>query len=356
MSNLLRIREALNSPSIIDISCEWMPLGGGESPGILIYGDDLSLKILKSEHIFPANLVNYYLQVLKLSEGAFPNIERLFLYAPVFLSGDSHVEARKIFAKKYKEIEKDLSRWLPQFTNEYLLKLNNIDCENPNKLIAGFLNGVFKKIIARALMVEEQDIPLLPEKFFTIFPDKKQLIRIENALEKLREFFVEKITATGGEVSEAQILLSLHIFGIEPLESALLYGMLKPSQNQRIWEPKELFQKATPVNFFSRVVKNDFEIDNLKLKKNQEIYFCPSISHQYRSKLHSCQYASYAFGIGSHVCLGKNISYEVAYHFFEGIDRCNISISQRNFLAKFERDNINMRVRIEKRGNLDETK
>ena len=346
MSNLLRLRQILSSPSRLDMKRQWVSLGEGDGKAILIYGDELSNLALNSESIIPPNLVEYYYGILNLSQGSLPNIENLFSHAPLFLSGETHKEFRMIFAKKYKEIERDLAHWLPELTNEILMNAAIGPYSQPIKIVSHYLQKIFREIAARDLGIQESEIPSFPEKFFTLYPGKNKLIRIENGLSQLRHFFETRLKELNRNPIEAQILMSIYVVGGEPLESALLYGLLKPPPNHLHWDAKELFRAAAAVNFFGRNAKKDLVLGDLALKKNQEIFICPSLIHIYIDQEKRNSDSSFSFGKGPHNCLGKNIATEIATCFFSTLYNHHIELGSNADSVKFVRDNINLQVQI----------
>ena len=346
MSHLLILRKILTGPQNIDFERESITFGNGDNPAILIYGNKLSSAVLKSPDIVPANLVQYCYDILKLPPGLLPNIENLFSHSPIFLSGEKHLDFRKIFSKKYREIEKNLIYWAPKLTAEFIKSKFAKSKIDPIKASQAYVDSIFRHIAARDLGIEEASIPPFPERLMTLYPNKEKLTRIENRLEALRYFYEKRLMQLGRDPIDAQILLTINVVGGEPLEAALCVGLFQPPPNQTHWNPKELFHVAAPVNFFGRVVKRDVVIDDASFKQGQEIFICPNIIHSYISHNNGDSSTSYSFGKGLHTCLGQGISMKVGEYFLSEIDRQKIAFPKIDSNIKFIRDNINLRARI----------
>jgi hypothetical protein len=279
---------------------------------------------------------------LGLKKGTLPNIENLYSKAPLFLSGSDHLNSRKIFAKKYKEIEKNLIYWLPDLTKKFI-SLNELHSD-PIHLAQQYVDLLFRNIAAIDLGIQETSIPALPEKFFTLYPDKVKLIRIEEKLEVLRLFYENRLKELGRDPIDAQILMATNVIGGEPLEAALCYGLVNLSINPSDWVPKEFFHTAAPVNFFGRIVSEDLIVNGISLKKDQEVFICPNLVHQHLFHHKNDSDISFSFGKGLHHCLGQSISLEVAKYFFSEILKQNVKFPKAEQKMKFVRDNINLRM------------
>jgi len=346
MSHLLLLRKILSGTQSINFEQEWALLGKDDNPAILVYGDTLSAAVLKCPNIVPANLVEYYYGILGLKKGSFPNIETLFSHAPLLLSGIDHLNARKIFAKKYKAIEKGLIHWLPQFTMQFIQ--SHLASSDPVQIALDYVNAVFRNIAARDLAIKESDIPIFPERFMTLYPDKDRLTKIEEHLADLRLFYENRLKELGRDPNDAQMLMTINVVGGEPLEAALCYGLMNLSEYQLNWDARTLFHNAVPVNFFGRIANEDVCINGINFKKGQEVFTCPGLIHQHVS--HHCPHSetSYSFGKGLHLCLGQGISIEIANCFFPELARQKIQFDKLENTMKFVRDNINLRIKKEK--------
>lgn len=342
MSHLLFLRKILNNHQSIDFQSEWAQLGKDDDPAILIYGGELSTAVLKCPKIIPANLVEYCYGMLGLKKGTFPNIENLFSNAPLFLYGNNHLNSRKIFAQKYKDIERDLVNWLPNLTQQFINA--NKSHYDPINIAQQYVNLVFRNIAARDLEIDEITIPVFPDRFFTLYPSKEKLNGIEEQLGVIKHFYESRLKELKREAIDAQILMAMNVVGGEPLEAALCYGLFNLPLNQSNLGLKEFFHAAAPVNFFGRIVSEDVIVNEIIFKKNQEIFICPNLIHQHLLYHHNDSDTSYSFGKGLHKCLGQSISMEMAKYFFSEIICQKFKFPKLEMDMKFVRDNINLRI------------
>lgn len=338
MSYLLRLRQLINHPESLDMGREWVPLEDSEDPAILVYGEALSLALLKSDKVAPTNFIQYYKKLLRMSDHSLPTIDNIFKCSPVLLHGDEHLEARKVFSKKYRLIEDDLQNWLPGYTAHFFSNISVDHQINPIELVSNYIAGFFRAILAIDLDVNPSEIPDLPPKLFFLTHPLAKVADVESKLNELKKFLDGALLKQKRDPSEVWTLLAIVVAGFEALEGTLMYGITKSPDSEDAWEAKNLLRKAAAVNFIGRRALDDFSIGNFSLKNNQEIYVCPDLVHKFIDLNDlSSKNNSFAFGKGLHSCIGQAISITVIDSFLgewaEFLERCPTLA-----LVKFTRD------------------
>lgn len=317
MSYLLRLRQFINHPETLDMSQEWVMLDKSAHPAILVYGKDLSIALLKPDKVAPTNFIEYYKKLLQLSNQNLPTIDAIFVCSPVLLYGDEHAQSRKTFSKKYKLIEENLQNWLPSFTSEFFSLVPGDEEINPIQLVANYIAGIFRTILATDLGVSVSEIPSLPPKLFFLTHPLAKVIDVEDRLRALKEYLEKTMLHQGRDLSEVWILLAIIVAGFEALEGTLMYGLTKEPASRGTWEAKSLLREAAAVNFIGRRALENFSIGNLTISKNQEIYVCPTLVHRYMDAKNLANINnSFSFGKGAHTCIGQVISTAVINSFF----------------------------------------
>jgi hypothetical protein len=302
---------------MLEMDQEWIALDHSPSPAILVYGENLSLALLKSGKVAPTDFIKYYKKLLNLPDQSIPTIINIFKVSPVILNGNEHIEAKKAFSKKYKNMEESIKKWLPQYTISFFSNTSTDTEINPIEFVTNYVSGFFRNILAMDLNIDPSQIPTLPPKIFFLTQPLARLTDVESRLFDLRDFLEKTLISQKREPSEAWILLAIIVAGFQALEGTLLYGIIKNPSDEKIWNSKSLLRESAAVNFIGRRVLEDFKIHNLSLVKNQELYVCPTLVHQYQdAKKIDSNNNSFSFGKGPHSCIGQVISEAVVSSFF----------------------------------------
>ncbi|OIN03581.1 hypothetical protein A9236_01360 [Polynucleobacter sp. QLW-P1DATA-2] len=316
MSYLLRLRQYINEPSSLNLQNEWIALDNSDQPAILVYGESLSLALLKSDKLAPTNFIEYYKKLLRLPDRSLPTIDNIFKWSPVLLHGEDHLQSRKIFSKKYRLIEEELQIWLPDYTTNFFSSISTDDVINPIQLVANYISGFFREILAQDLNISQTEIPPLPPKLFFLTHPLVKVVDVESKLNALKEFLEKTLLRQKRDPSEIWTLLAVIVAGFEALEGTLIYGVTKDPDIGAAWDAKTLIRDAAAVNFIGRRALENFSIGDFTIAKNQELYVCPSLVHKHMgtNNLESNE-RSFSFGKGVHTCIGQTISISVINSF-----------------------------------------
>jgi len=315
MSYLLRLRELINKPSLVDFSGEYMALDQSDLPPLLIYDATLALELFKSKFLTPLNFIGYFKKLLRLSEGDLPTIDAIFEHAPIMLHGERHLIARKDFILQFKIIERDLMLFLPQYTQSFFREWASKKQLSPIEFTQNYIDGAFRGIFEKYLNIPYGGLPALPPKIFFLAHTLPNAGEAEDCLNDLKVFIDQRLEAQNRNASEAWALLAMLVLGFEPLEGALMFGLMR-GEEVDIYNVENFLRESAPVNFLGRVATEDFTIGNFSVKTGQEIYISPVLIHQKSDLSSNGRKENFSFGKGLHTCVGQAISAKMAEHFF----------------------------------------
>lgn len=318
-SSALRLRTIMNNPSTLDMSREWVALDKHTPPTLLIYGESLANAILRTESIATYDLVAYWKMVIKISPPGLPAIESHFQASPFLLSGETHRNARKGLTQPYRRVEAALDQWLPAYTETFFGAFQRGQSVRPKQLALDFIDGVFRKMLARELGCQAEEIPPLPSGLFNFLPRLESVQEFDRRLGRIADVIEKLSGGSGKHRDEAWALSSIVVMGQQPLLGAIVYGLInKPPIGGR-WDSEALMRQSSPVSVFGRKVSEDVTVKGLSLVKGQLVHVCPSLAHLH-GDFHSGENVpgqSLAFGAGPHVCSGRKISLKITDTFFK---------------------------------------
>jgi hypothetical protein len=333
LSASLRLRSVVNNPSVLDPSAEFLALDNQQPATLFVYGEKLAAAILKSDTIRTYDLIGHWKMVVrgrevqnpKLSE--LPTLEKLFAETPFFLHGSEHRPVRKSLLAPYRRIEQQIDQWLPGFTREFFNRLDPLKIHCPIEVVAAYIPAVFTRILVEDLGGVSSDYPAFAvpsQSLFLFFPRAQGIKAYEANLNRLSKVVASKLRSASPERSE-------------PLFGGLIYGMVMGSRMGGEWTALSLMRESAPVSLLGRKVLVDQELCGVQLYKDQPIHIAPFLVNERidRAKQLKATEASPSacpvdhadsvrvpnsieFGLGVHLCSGRNIALAITQAFLDG--------------------------------------
>jgi len=303
---ILRLREILDNPSSLDKQKEWVALDDSAIPPLFIYGESLGLAVIKSPALKPTSLLDYWRAITKAPENSLDNIATYFEQTPLLLHGPAHFEARRSLNQCYKSIEADLPSWLPAFTSDFLSSYHQRDNISPIDFVDDYISSLNKKILARALGVNEGLVPEMPGEILQLITSFEVISAYEKRLHNLVTFIRKALTDQGRDHSEIWPIISITVMGTEPLKAAFTY--LIEAQRNEVFKlnAAELMNISVPINVVPREALEDITINGHSFKKGQKLYPTTILTNETGNP------TTLPFGVGVHICPGKKISLIIA--------------------------------------------
>ena len=315
MNSLIKLRDILNNPDVLDYQKNWIELGEN-SRCYLIYDLHLAKRILANKEFIPNNLIGNLNGLVKEPNFTFKSLSYYFDKSPFIINGMSHVKSRKDIIGFYRIIEDEIIHWLPSYLEDLFSSLNPELLDDPIKLTDYFIEKIFAKIIAYNLKCDANDLPKLPGKILCMFPNLKDLYSYEDDLSVLLNFINYQLTLNNRDIDDNWKLLSISIMGIDALGPAIIFGLLN-SHNDDLFHHDKIFNESTPITVLSRLVNENLNIDDLKLIKNDVTHISPFLINQKIQYSSIEQEATIAFGHGVHMCPGRKIASVILVGFFD---------------------------------------
>lgn len=316
-ASILQLFKLINNPSSLDMGREWVALDDQQPPTILVYGEHLANKILRSEAYTAFNLFLYWQTVTRTPPFELSALHAFFEITPFFLEGEAHRRARRHLVPVYRRVEADFSHWLPAFTGKFLDSLGRSHAIKPTVLAADYIQSVTREMLARDVGCPSTDFPTLPSELFQFLPRKTHLQEYDSRLSTLVDFIRSRLVVSGRDGDEAWALASIVAAGQQPLTYALIYGLVNTPVGDR-WDSDTLMRLSAPLSFLGRESHVDTTIGELNISKGQHLTICPFLIHQSADSKTSASTSkkSYSFGDGIHTCAGRRISLKIVETFF----------------------------------------
>lgn len=315
---IIRLKEILNNPSLLDLNAEFLALNSSKKPPILIYGRSLGEAVLKSKDFIPSNLIEYFKAINNIPNSKFPFLERYFKESPLFLNDINQARARESLLITYKKIEENLIDWLPAFTKNYLNGIRNNHVNNPIKIAEDFTNGVFKKIILMLLECEEELLIDFPDGILNLYKSAKSLEDYEQNLKDLFAFIEHKLIIKNNHPSDAWKIISVLVMGYEPILNSLAFSMSLNKEHEIKWNAENFLMELSPISFVVRLSTKALILDKLNIQDGQAVYVSLNLINHLNDKQKKLEKNnSFSFGMGKHMCPGRRISLIIVQAFID---------------------------------------
>jgi hypothetical protein len=316
---IIKLKEILNDPSTLNLHDELCPLNQSDKPPLLIYGNDLGEKILKSKDFIPLNIIDYFKAINNIPNSKFPSIELYFKKSPLFLKDPMQVEARNVLSILYKNIEDKLLLWLPHFTRKYLAEINGKEIHDPVAIAEQFTLDVFKKMIFVELDCEENSSIEFPGGILNTYKSKNSLEDYDRKLNLLFKFIEGKLIKIDRPAEDAWKIISIVVMGTEAISNSLAFSMALNPNHKKKWDAEALFKELSPISFTARLCAKETKIKNVLIQEGQEVYVALSIINQLSKPKDKSpeQMNSFSFSLGRHMCPGRKISLIITQTFLD---------------------------------------
>ncbi len=306
---ILKLVNLLNQQAPLPGANALCRLNAGTPTSWLVRDAALGHAILKSPHVKPYDLLRYFKQVARIEDGELGAIEGYFSHGPLLLHGEKHREVRKTVVQQYQAIEIDLHDWLDAYTRDFLQS----HCGSPvttTRLARGYVDGLYRTLIARQLGSEPQALPPLPRLLFDLLPRKATLQHANTELQALADACqVRRNPSTLVEKQDPWPLVTLVVMGKDALQTALLFAL----HRRDIKDAETLFRLSTPVSVIAREVTHTTTFSGESFSAGDILYLCPSLMEAHPT------YGKLEFGAGQHICAGRKIAMIVASAFLQGL-------------------------------------
>lgn len=333
---ILKLKEILNNPSMLDLRADFLPLNSSKKPPLLIYGRSLGEAVLKSKDFIPSNLIEYFKAINNIPNKKFPFIEQYFEDAPLFLNGLDQIEARESLLTLYKKIEEDLSKWLPVFTKEFLSEVKNKSINNPIKIAENFTNEVFKRMVLTALDCNERFLIEFPDGILNLYRSEINLDEYESRLNLFFTFIEHQLSSINESPKDAWKIISIIVMGYEPILNALAFSMILNKDHKVKWNAERFLKEISPISFVVRISTKENYLSNLKIQAGQEVFVCLNLINNLDCQPNkiSEKNSSFSFGMGKHMCPGRKVSLIIVETFInEWINFSDINFSPDKFIS-----------------------
>lgn len=256
------------------------------------------------------------------------NIDNFFQNSPYLADRKSHAEKRKVFSKFYNLLETSTRVGWKKIA---MIAYANTFIKN-NSIFHSTRAYVLNYIL---LMLEDhfgyEFSKIKINQNFTFFDFYAKRDHLKNADDMIR-CLTNFIDSQGDEnlSSYTWPIVGLFVMGYDVLSLTLLHSINEEITDRSV---DQIFWQSSSVSLLgTRIVTKPFKIGDLEFKKSDEIYISLNLlNHLYRQNT--------AFGIGSHACIGKKLSYLIVDNFrsvfntdtFKDIQLKNT----RNFISSF---------------------
>ena len=320
----LTLQRLLNQREQLDPSQRYVALDDLPPATLLVYDPALAYALLKSDALRPSDLVGSSLTVSRTPAGAVPTIESFFSQTPLLNHGEVHREMRKHLMLRYRHVQALMVSWLNSYSEEYFNSLEAGTAIRADVLVRGYLNGLFRQILASELECSLSQLPDFPDNLlFEFLPRFRDLTvreaKLHAALQRLYQILGERKRP----LNDVWALLTLVIMGREPLLSGLLYGLTcydGPHRRGALSEDdvEGFFRAVAPVDVISRQVEREVNLDGVNFVAGQLVYISPHLLHLHSDSLDSPgpPERSLAFGMGPHACPGRKMTVVATQAFF----------------------------------------
>lgn len=298
----------------------------------LLYSADLCQRVLSDDQHFDVSPLA--VNVRKLGEHLTLDVRHSAAFLeenPIQLSGDEHAVRRREFLRAYALTLRQLTPKLESIAREHFARLS---LQPPQSLTEDVVEPYIDTVVRQAMAATDGSVGAsyraLTRDTATLFEPIHHPRRIQRKSCEIADFLHAADTA--GTVSpDDNIRLSYALQGREPMVSALtgflkrLLGCDEIERQQLLGDIQttDLFRKAAPVNYISRLASADVSLDDLQVARGDSVI----LMLPWASADTTAGTRGIAFGSGSHSCAGQALALAITTPFlvvlreaFAGID------------------------------------
>jgi hypothetical protein len=313
LSATLRLRAAINDPSLLDMSGDYMQMDELSPPTLLVLEERLANEVLKSDAFHVFNLIDYWKIVA--NKTSLPTIETLFRKTPFFLYDENHRTIRKTLTHPYRRIENALADWLPQVTRNFFDAYPAGTLVSPVKLCADYINRIFNEILSREVDAGPGELEIIEVRstpFFVFFPRPEHIITYEEKLTRLADKCEQCLVAAGKDTNDLYAILSVMVMAREPLFGSFVHALVNQPESGH-WTAESLLKASAPVSLLGRQAVKDVELRGYRFYQGQAVHIAPFLVNEKikADGKDGHEFRSLEFGAGVHLCSGRNMSIKI---------------------------------------------
>ncbi len=255
--------------------------------------------------------------------GTDPNpIEQFFSLSPIFLEGEEHRQARRLFATHIQQAATFIRPKLSHTAETHFRRLSQRRTGDlAQHGVIDFVDDVFRMVFEKYLPEQENAYPAIahhPQSIFEIAHHPKRLLGTVTAMEP----YLGRNPGYNLNPTEAALLLGFALMGRDPLIGGLTDYLrtLRPlSSKDRADQleavtSQQLFRNTSAVNYITRVATEPFVLEDMAIRPG-DLIVCMLMN--VRSTPESDSTRNLAFGHGHHKCAGQALSIAIADAFLE---------------------------------------
>ena len=257
--------------------------------------------------------------------GADPTpIEQFFSLSPIFLEGEKHREARKLFATRIQEAARFIRPELAHTTETHFRRLSQRTAGDLAQHGAiDFVDDVFRILFDEYLPEQEHEYAAIahhPQSIFEMAHHPKRLLGTLTAMEP----YLGRNPGHSLDPTEAALLLGFVLMGRDPLIGSFtdFLRTLRPLDEKdradqlETVTSQQLFRNTSAVNYVTRVATEPFVLEGMHIEPG-DLIVCMLMN--VRSTTESDNSRNLAFGHGHHKCAGQALSLAIAEAFLAGL-------------------------------------
>lgn len=300
-SAVLKLISLLRKPSQLDSDICVVDLDSGSPPARLVVESNLAKAVLGCPDAAPYDLLKHWRAVTGLD--SLPFNESIFRRLPFFLHGADQFDARRSLMPLYKQIEKDLSLWLPALLSDWVAKVNRTRLRvQPIECAATLSEVIFRTMSARVLRLPPSELEGFERGpgLFQSLLRAEQARSVEGSLQKRMDQARKRLD----ELNARELLyplLSIVVMGREPFQVALAYALSQPNIDEI--ESREVFATLAPVNVIGRTFVSSVELEGIQFQEGQHVHLALQVIAERESLNPGLE-----FGYGVHKCVGQRLS------------------------------------------------
>ena len=273
-----------------------------------------------------APMVNFQQDIKQVN---LDQISNFFQYSPYLKNNLDHSEMRRVFSNFYSKLESSPKiRWDKNAQVSFLKSFDNKKSifQSCRLYVLNYLLFMLDDYFGykfSSINVNENF------SLFDFYATKKQLSNLQNFISQLNEYleFQNNLLLNNNKWN----IISLFVMGYEALSVSIFFAIKEDILH---YEKNDIFKKSSAISLLgTRIVTKNFKINDIKFKKNDEIFISPYLINQTSVQNHS-------FGMGSHSCLGKKLSLLIVDNFKNVYaDKINSTLkirNLRNFILRYE--------------------
>jgi hypothetical protein len=245
-----------------------------------------------------------------ISKGKKSLVGEFFKYSPIFQEGKQHLEQRKKLFRLLNELNSQL---IEQQDNLYkFIKSRSSKIKNQLDFSTNVTIFCLSFLIKQLLNISNKQVIksiLLRRSVWLPYFYSKRFLSLEKSLSILSSKFLSQFNQ---ENEQLKLLLSqaFIVMGYDPLVATICASV---SKNELPLSFAKDVMHVCPVSYITRFCKEEVVLNGTKFTKGSIVTFSliPTKNEKKNIAEDSLATKSLSFGLGHHMCIGKNISFVI---------------------------------------------